>query len=186
MLEFGQLADDLLKGLVHGAQRFLIAPIGVLVIGPDRCQRILQRLQLGRRSGRLGLARPILHKTARHAIGCVLGHIARPIAVLLHALIELMDRLLERRNMLELLLGIGETVGDTGKFALDARPGLLPLILAHRRRDAVVEIENPLLELGDLIADMIAAALLEPFGDVGQAAVEIGERAQVGSLRDAR
>src|SRR5262245_31207611 len=186
LLELGELVDDLLQRLVDGAQGRLIAPIGRLIVSLDCLERILKRLHFRRRSSCRCIALPVLHEAVGHATGSVLGHHARPIAALLHALIELVDRLFEGRDMPELLLRRGETTVEPGKFTLYAGPDLCGMVLAHRQRNLVVELEDALLELGNLIADMIAAALLQPFANFGQALVEISERAQVRPLRNAR
>src|SRR5262249_41228295 len=149
-------------------------------------ERLLQRLQFRRGPTRRRRGGPILSKAAGHATGSILGHFARQMAALFHALIELVNRLLERRDMLELLLRRSEAIVDPGKFALDGSQGLRRMVLAHRLRNPVVEVEDPLLKLGDLIADLIATALLQPFGNLGQAPVEIGERAQIRPLCYAR
>ena len=179
--QFGQLADDLFERVVDRFQGFLVALVGALGSGAHGGEAVLQRLDLGRACQR-HLLRAGRHDLLRHAVGGTLGHLFRPLALLLHGIEELVHGALDRFERRELLLGAVQPLGNLREALFD--------FLRVRRAAAGNGFVELVVEFGDAVFQFRklrhgagrCLRLFEALGDVENAPVHVGQRAKVRAL----
>ena len=182
--QFGQLADDLFERVVDGFQGFLVALVGALGGGAHGGEAALQRLDLGRACQR-DLLRAGRHDLLRHAVGSTLGHLFRPLALLLHRIEELVHGALDRLERTQLLLGAAQALRDFGEAFLDFG-GVIGATIGNGFAELVVEFGDAAFQFGELRhRPGCGLRLFEALGDVEDAAVHFRQRAKIGALRHA-